>query len=63
MTRHTGWYARPRYRSSLGNQFHKEHQGQEGSWFFPTVEHRQAEIAKAWQEAADAVIAKFGAGD
>lgn len=61
MNRRTGWYARERFRASTGRQY-KPHRGQQGRWFFPTVEAEQAEISRQWREAADSVIAKFAAG-
>ena len=44
-------------------QFHKRHQGQEGSWFFPVVEAEAARISAAWNEAADAIIREFNGGE
>jgi hypothetical protein len=43
-------------------QFHKPHQGQEGSWFFPVVEAEAARIAAGWNAAADAIIREFNGG-
>lgn len=43
-------------------QFQKRHTGTTGSWFFPTVEREQAEIGKAWNEAADEIVTRFGGG-
>lgn len=37
----------------------KPHRGREGYWIFPTVERHEADISKAWQEAADEVIERF----
>ena len=44
-------------------QFHKRHQGQEGSWFFPVVEAEAARISAAWNDAADAIIREFNGGE
>lgn len=43
-------------------QFGKRHNGQQGSWFFGTVEDYAKEIAEAWNEAADEVIDEFSKG-
>lgn len=59
--RRTGWYGARRYSGSSGRQY-RPHQGRQGIWFFPAVESEQADIARRWQEAADAVIEKFGEG-
>lgn len=48
--------------SNRHKQFHKRHTGSTGSWFFGTVEREQAEIGKAWNEAADTIIRDFAAG-
>ena len=45
------------------DQFHKRHQGQEGSWFFPVVEDEAGRISAAWNEAADAIIREFNGGE
>lgn len=39
------------------------HTGKKGTWIFPTVEANRAEIAKAWQEAADAIAENWAKGD
>lgn len=59
--RRTGWYGRPRYRRG-GHQQFKPHRGQQGYWFFPTVEREEPEIARAWQQAADAIVNRFSEG-
>lgn len=43
-------------------QFHQRHTGKTGTWFFPTVEREQAEIVRAWEQAADDVTNSFGGG-
>lgn len=43
-------------------QFHRPHQGQQGQWFFPTVERSQAEIAAAWSRVADGIVRDFSEG-
>jgi len=63
MNRHSGWYAAPRYESSTGLQYHHEHTGREGLWFFPTVEREGPALIRAWQRAADDVVREFTAGD
>lgn len=45
------------------DQFHKLHQGQEGSWFFPVIEAEAARISAAWNAAADAIIREFNGGE
>ena len=45
------------------DQFHKLHQGKQGSWFFPVVEAEAARISAAWTDAADAIIRDFSEGD
>lgn len=44
-------------------QFHKGHQGKQGSWFFPVVENEAGRISAAWNEAADAIIREFSGGE
>lgn len=43
-------------------QFGKRHNGQQGSWFYGTVEDHAAEIADALSEAADETIEHFTKG-
>lgn len=62
MTRRTGWFGRSQYAGETGLQYHKRHQGQQGSWFFPTVEKNEAEIANGWLKAADEIVREFQAG-
>lgn len=54
-----GWYAKSKYGESTGRQF-SPHQGQQGRWFFPTVEAEQATIAREWGQAVDEIIDKWG---
>lgn len=61
MTRRSGWYASPRYGRSTARQY-QPHQGQQGIWFFPTVEGAQTEISRQWNQAADAIVRKFSDG-
>jgi hypothetical protein len=58
MTRRSGWYARGRYRESLGRQY-RPHQGAHSYWFFATVEENQSEIAATWRQVADAIIERW----
>lgn len=53
-----GWYGASKYADSEGRQF-SPHQGQEGRWFFPTVEREQPHIDRAWGKAADDIIRKW----
>ena len=41
---------------------YKPHLGREGYWFFPTIEDDQPLIERQWLQAADDVLAIFGAG-
>lgn len=43
-------------------QFHKEHTGKKGTWFFPVVDEHQADISHEWNKAADDVIRRFSQG-
>lgn len=45
--------------SDVYTQFGRPHAGTAGYWFFPVIEENQAEISKAWTDAADAVVRKF----
>jgi hypothetical protein len=58
MTRRSGWYAARRYNASAGRQY-RPHQGRHSYWFFRTVEDHDAEIARAWGQVADAVLARW----
>lgn len=60
----------PAFKLLFGSEFgahrlrqYKPHLGRGSYWFFRTIEDEQTEIARRWLEAADAVIAKFSAGD
>lgn len=59
MSSRSGWYAKRRYKSSDGLQYHREHNGNTGYWFFPTVEAEEARIARAWREVADSIISEW----
>lgn len=59
--RRSGWYAAPQYRTSTGRQY-APHIGRHSYWFFSTVELHEAEIAREWNEAADAIIRAFARG-
>ena len=59
MNQRSGWYARPRYASSVGRQY-KPHRGRASYWFFTTVDDSQAEMVTEWRRAADTVIRRFG---
>lgn len=41
-------------------QFQRPHGGQQGYWFFPTVEENETQIAAAWQRIADDILTDFG---
>lgn len=58
MTRRSGWYARGRYRDSLGRQF-RPHRGASSYWFFATIEENQGEIAATWRQVADAILDRW----
>jgi hypothetical protein len=45
--------------SNRFRQFPHLHQGRDGIWFFPTIEHESGRIARRWQHAADNVIRAF----
>lgn len=40
----------------------RRHRGSKGYWFFSTIEGNEARIAAEWNEAADRIIQKWGAG-
>lgn len=61
MTRRSGWYAASQYRFSTGRQY-APHVGRHSYWFFTTVSAREAENAREWDKAADAVIRAFRRG-
>lgn len=61
MNQRSGWYASQRYRRSDGYQYHP-HTGQEGAWFFPTVEASAPEISREWNAAADEIVRAFAGG-
>lgn len=62
MNRKTGWYARPRYRGHTATQFAERHRGQDGRWFFPSVERELPAALVEWQQAVDSILARFEAG-
>lgn len=53
-----GWYAARKYDMSVGKQFWP-HQGQQGRWFFPTVEREAPVIEREWHAAADEIVRRF----
>lgn len=61
MDQRSGWYANQRYRRSTGMQY-EPHTGQEGLWFFPTVEAAQPMINREWNAAADEIMRAFAGG-
>lgn len=61
MDQRSGWYANQRYRRSTGMQY-EPHTGQEGLWFFPTVEAAQPMINREWNAAADEILRAFAGG-
>lgn len=60
MRRHSGWYAKRRYRRSRGQQF-GPYIGYPGYWFFKTAEERQPWIESEWHKAADDVVRRWSA--
>ncbi|HEV7649385.1 MAG TPA: hypothetical protein VGP26_14625 [Actinophytocola sp.] len=56
-----GWYSASRYNESTGRQF-SPHQGQQGRWFFPTVERELPAALREWNKAADEIVRRFGQG-
>lgn len=60
MNRHSGWYAKPRYRNSAGSQF-GPWIGFPGHWFFSTAERYQPWVESEWHKAADDVVHRWGA--
>ncbi|WP_290055664.1 hypothetical protein [Amycolatopsis solani] len=62
MTRRSGWYASPRYGTSVGRQY-RPHQGSDAYTFFPVVERNAPDIAAAWERMADAIVRDFAAVD
>lgn len=48
--------------SNFYEQFGKPHLSGGSYWFFDTVEREQGEISKAWLDAADEIITRFGVG-
>lgn len=53
-----GWYAARRFRRSPERQF-RPHLGASSYWFFREVEDNEAEIGRAWTDAADAIVRKW----
>jgi hypothetical protein len=58
MRRKTGWYRKPRYFDSRGQQF-RDHLGAHSYWFFDSVERNQDETTRAYGEMADEIIQKW----
>lgn len=48
--------------SNAYQQFHREHAGRQGYWFFPVIEGSQAQIAAAWSRVADGIVRDFSEG-
>lgn len=59
--RRSGWYAAAQYARSSGRQY-PPHLGRHSYWFFTTVDAHEADIARRWEHAADAIIRAFGRG-
>lgn len=60
---------KPAYKLLFGSEFgsakrkqYKPHRGRQGYWFFPIVEKEAPEIAKAWDDVAQTILARFAAG-
>lgn len=58
MTRRSGWFASPRYGTSVNRQY-RPHAGQNAYWFFPVIERSAGEISRRWNEAADRIVRDF----
>jgi len=69
-TRRLGRDRAPAYKLLYGSvfgsnsyrQFHRPHRGTNAYWIFPQIEENQAMISRAWNQAADDVVAKWGRG-
>lgn len=48
--------------SNRFSQFPRTHQGRDGIWFFPTIEHEAPAMIKEWRSMADAVLKAFTKG-
>lgn len=48
--------------SNTYRQFGRPHRGRDAYWFFDVVERDAEDIARAWNEAADAIVRKFSEG-
>jgi len=68
-TRKVGRNKVPAYKILFGSEFGSNHLKQfrphqaDGYWFFAVVKRDAADIARAWQQAADDVAAAFARGD
>ena len=58
---------KPAYKLLFGSEFgateytqYQPHLGRGSYWFFRTIEDNQQRIMEEWQEAADAIVRKFG---
>lgn len=61
MNRRSGWFASPRYGTTVNRQY-RPHAGQNAYAFFPVIEHSAGEIARQWHAAADRVVREFSEG-
>jgi len=57
----SGWYAAPRFRGSLGRQWHP-HRGAASYWFYKTVDRETPEIFRRWFAVCDRLLNRWGAG-
>jgi hypothetical protein len=55
-----GWYSAGRYLNSRARQF-RPHRGQNDYWFFSTAAESNAELAREYQDIADAIIRDWSA--
>lgn len=60
MTRHTGWYNKPRFWGSVGDQY-RPHRGRASYWFFLAQERKAAELQAGYREILDRTVAKWSA--
>lgn len=65
--RRVGRNREPAYKVLFGSEFganyykqFKPHLGAGSYWFFKTVDDEQAEISRAWLDAADEIVERFG---
>lgn len=52
----SGWFHKSRFFPDWDHFQYHEHTGQQGAWFFPTVERQAPEISEAWNKVADDIV-------